>query len=348
MAKTIRIGLAGFGLSAKVFHLPFWQADGRFQVVRVFRRPGAAAQEMPPGAETVHDFADLLVDGTDLVVITTPNQTHYSFAKQALQAGKHVVVEKPLCTTAEEARKLAALAEQQGVLLAVYQNRRWDSAPLTAKKLLSDGLLGEIVDCEIRFERYSEGLNQKAWKETGEAGVGLVYDLGSHLVDMAVDLFGMPAELYADVRSQHEGAAGDDNFQILLYYPDGKKVSLTAGKYMREPLPFMALHGKRGSYIKQNADNQETLLAAGAFPEGGWNREPEQEWGILHTKTTAGEIICKRIEGERGDYGAFYRNLYQALENGGELAVKPQQVAAVIDLLEKVYQSAKSKARVAL
>lgn len=346
MNRTIRIGLAGFGLSAKVFHLPFWRADGRFEAVCVLQRSGNSAQEVLPDARIVRDFSGLLADDVDLIVIATPNQTHFEFAKQALLAGKHVVVEKPLCATAAEARELAALAEEQGAVLAVYQNRRWDAAPLTAKQLLSDGLLGDIVDCEIRFERYAEGLNQKAWKETGEAGVGLVYDLGSHLADMAVDLFGLPHEIYADVRRQHEGALGDDNFQMLFYYPDGKKVSLTAGKYMREPLPFMALHGKRGSYVKQNADNQEALLAAGAVPEGGWNREPESEWGILHTKTAEGNIVRQRFEGVRGDYGAFYRNLYDVLANGAELAVKPQQAAQVLDLLEKAYQSAESKARV--
>ncbi|MBF0803968.1 MULTISPECIES: Gfo/Idh/MocA family oxidoreductase [unclassified Neisseria] len=346
MTQTIKIGLAGFGLSAKVFHLPFWQADGRFKVVRVLQRSGSPAQQILPDAEIVRSFSGLLADDTDLIVITTPNQTHFEFAQQALLAGKHVVVEKPLCATAAQARRLAELAKKQGVVLTVYQNRRWDAALLTAKRLLSDGLLGDIVDCEIRFERYAEGLSPKSWKETGGAGVGLVYDLGSHLADMAVDLFGLPQEIYADVRRQHEGAVSDDNFQMLLYYPDGKKVSLTAGKYMREPLPFMALHGKRGSYVKQNADNQEALLAAGAVPEGDWNREPEAEWGILHTKTAEGAVIRQRFEGERGDYGAFYRNLYNVLANGAELAVKPQQAVQVLDLLEKAYQSAESKQRV--
>ena len=221
MNPIISIGLAGAGLSARIFHLPFWQADGRFALQRVYARSPEKARELFPEAEVSADFADLLRDDIDLVVITTPNQTHYELAKQALLARKNVLVEKPVCATAEQARELAALAEEQGVLLTVYQNRRWDRAPLTAKKLLADNLLGELVDAEIRFERYAEGLNKKAWKETGEAGVGLVYDLGVHLLDMAVDLFGMPQQLYADVRYQHEGAKSDDYFAITLYYADG-------------------------------------------------------------------------------------------------------------------------------
>lgn len=335
----IRVGLAGAGLSAKIFHLPFWQADGRFVLQRVYARSPQKARDAFPEAEISGEFADLLRDDIDLVVITTPNQTHYELAKQALLAGKNVLVEKPVCATAGQARELAALAAQQGVLLTVYQNRRWDSAPLTAKTLLADQLLGEVVDAEIRFERYAEGLNKKEWKETGEAGVGLVYDLGVHLLDMAVDLFGMPQQLYADVRYQHEGAVSDDYFAIILYYADGKRVNLVASKYAREPLPFMTLHGKRGSYIKQDADNQEPLLVAGARPAEGWNREEEAHWGVLHTEIN-GETVRKRIEGVRGDYGAFYRELYSALTEGKEPPVTIAQAEAVLELIEKVYQSA--------
>ncbi len=343
--KKINIGLAGFGMSAQVFHLPFWRADGRFEVVKVFERSSDKAKSVLPEAEIVRSFDGLLTDDVDLIVITTPNQTHFELAKAALSAGKHVVVEKPLCATAEEALILADLADKQGVLLTVYQNRRWDSAPLTAKKLLSDGLLGEIVDAEFRFERYAVGLNKKRWKETGGAGVGLVYDLGSHLLDMAVDLLGMPSEIYADIRHQHEGALSDDNFDIALYYSDGLKVSLIGTKYAREPLPFMTLHGKKGSYIKQDADNQEALLVSGMLPEGDWNVETPQEWGVLHTEID-GQVMRQTIPGERGDYGAFYRNLYAAFTKGGPLAVNVRQVAQVLGLIEKAYESAQTGRRI--
>ncbi|WP_416190619.1 Gfo/Idh/MocA family oxidoreductase [Neisseria sp. CCUG12390] len=343
--KKIKIGLAGFGMSAQVFHIPFWRADGRFEVVKVFERSGNQAESVLPDAQTVRSFDALLTDEVDLIVITTPNQTHFELAQQALSAGKHVVVEKPLCATVAEASALADLAEAQGVLLTVYQNRRWDSAPLTAKKLISDGLLGQIVDAEFRFERYSAGLNKKRWKETGEAGVGLVYDLGSHLLDMAVDVFGMPSEIYADIRHQHKGALSDDNFDIALYFSDGLKVSLISTKYAREPLPFMTLHGTKGSYIKQNADNQEALLVGGALPAGSWNVESPQEWGILHTETD-GKIVRRAMKSVSGDYGAFYRNLYAALTENVPLCVDVGQVAQVLGLIEKAYESARTGRRI--
>lgn len=345
MTKVIQVGLAGAGMSAQIFHAPFWAADGRFALKRVYARSKEKALAVFPEAEYAGRFDDLLVDDIDLVVITTPNQTHFALAKQALEAGKNVLVEKPLCASADEARELAALAEQQGVVLTVYQNRRWDSAPLTAKKLLEQNLLGEIVDVEIRFERYAEGLNKKQWKETGEAGVGLVYDLGVHLIDMAVDLFGLPQEVYADIRYQHEGALSDDYFSIVFYYPDGKRVVLTGSKYAREPLPFMTLHGKFGSYVKQDADNQEALLIAGIRPLDDWNRESEDRWGILHTQID-GEIVRRKVLSEPGDYGAFYRGLYAALVEKALPPVGMSQVIRVLDLIEKVYLSAEGKGRV--
>ncbi|MDO4641106.1 MAG: Gfo/Idh/MocA family oxidoreductase [Neisseria sp.] len=341
MPQIIKIGLAGTGLSAKVFHAPFWEADGRFQLQRVYARSAEKGRAAFPDAQVSENFADLLADDIDLIVITTPNQTHYALAEQALLAGKNVLVEKPVCATAEEARHLAALAEKQGVLLTVYQNRRWDHAPLTAKTLLAENLLGDIVDAEIRFERYAAGLNKKAWKETGGAGVGLVYDLGVHLLDMAVDLFGMPEALYADIRHQHQNALSDDYFAIILYYTDGKRVNLVGSKYAREPLPFMALHGKLGSYIQQEADNQEALLAAGAKPVGNWNSEPETHWGLLHTVANNGDIIRRRIAGTRGDYGAFYRQLYDALVHRAPPPVTMEQAISVLTLIEKAYLSAK-------
>ena len=167
--QKIKIGLAGFGMSAQVFHLPFWRADSQFEVVRVFERSGNRAQEVLPQAQTVRSFEELLTDDVNLVVVTTPNQTHFDFAAQALRAGKNVVVEKPLCATAVQALELAELAERQGVLLTVYQNRRWDSAPLTAKKLLSDDLLGEIVDAEFRFERYAAAYGGRYFRDARRA-----------------------------------------------------------------------------------------------------------------------------------------------------------------------------------
>ncbi|OOR98086.1 oxidoreductase [Haemophilus paracuniculus] len=336
--KTLNVALAGFGYASRVFHFPFLSNDPRFAIKKVYERTTNRASEHLPQVEIVRDFADLLTPEIDLVIITTPNQTHYAMAKQALQAGKNVLVEKPLVATQAEAVELDQLAKANGVLLSVYQNRRWDSAAATAKQIIEQNLLGEIVDCEIRFERYAKGKNAKQWKETGEVGTGLVYDLGVHLLDQAVTLFGKPSEIFADIRYQHEGALSDDAFDIHLYYPNGLKVALIATKYAREAGNHFSLHGRLGSYVKKNVDNQEGLLAAGAVPQGDWNVEPESEWGILHTEIN-GEVVRQSYPNAKASYQDFYDNLYQAITTQTALAVTAEQAGVVLGLIEKAFES---------
>lgn len=203
--KQINVAIAGSGYSTRVFHAPFLNTDARFCVKKCYERTSHRATGYFSGVEIVRDFEELLSLDIDLVIITTPNQTHYDFTKQALLAKKHVLVEKPLVATSKQALELAELAKQQGVILYVYQNRRWDAAVSTAREILNQGLIGEVVDCEIRIDRFAKEKNAKAWKEAGDAGTGLVYDLGVHLLDQAVDLFGKPTKLFADIRYQHEG-----------------------------------------------------------------------------------------------------------------------------------------------
>ncbi|KGQ45102.1 Gfo/Idh/MocA family oxidoreductase [Gallibacterium anatis] len=342
--QVIRVGIAGFGMSANVFHLPFLVRDPRFKVVKIFERSGNKAAAKFPQITTVRTFADLLADDVDLVIITTPNLTHYAFAKQAIMAGKHVIVEKPLSTTAAEAQELAQLARQKQVKLSVYQNRRWDNGVLTVKQVLENHLIGDIVDYEIHFDRYTQTKNSKQWKETGERGVGLVYDLGVHLIDGVVHLFGLPNALYADLRRQHPGSLGEDNFQIYFYYDD-KKVVMSSSKYVREKGPTIALHGTLGSYVKYELDNQEPLLIAGVEPKGDWNKEDQKYWGILNTEIN-GVHIRTQLETVNGNYQAYYDNIYAALTSNEPLAVIADQAAIVLALIEKVYQSAETGVKI--
>ena len=332
---TINLALTGYGYAARVFHLPFWRADGRFRLVKIHSR---SASEPPPGfprTQLVRDFNDLLTPAIDAIVITTPNPSHGELARRALAAGKHVIVEKPLCATRAEAVELYQLAAAQQRLLAVYHNRRWDSGPLTLRALLASDRLGPPVDLFLRMERYAAGLNPKRWKESGELGVGLLYDLGPHLLDMALQLCGRPQSLAADLRCQHPGAVSDDNFTVNLYYGNGLKVVLGASKYARAPAPFLVCHGTRGSYLKASVDNQEALLAAGVAPVGAWNREAPADWGFIHDEN--GATAHASVP---GNYGAFYDNFYRALRAGAPLAVKEEEVLAVLELLELGRQSA--------
>lgn len=343
--QPINIALAGAGFSSRVFHIPFFKQDPRFHIRKVYERTTNNAAEWLPNAETVRDFTALLTPEIDLVVITTPNQTHYEMVKAALLAGKHVLVEKPLVATSAEAIELAALAKQQNKVLYVYQNRRWDSHIATAKAILEQQLLGEVVDCEIRFDRYAKEKNPKQWKEAGDKGTGLVYDLGVHLIDQALYLFGKPQAVYADVRYQHDGALVDDNFDIQLYYANGFKAVLKATKYAREPNPTLSLHGKLGSYVKQNADIQEELLKNGVQLVGDWNAEAEDQWGILHTEIN-GEVVRKPYPNAHASYQDLFDDLYQVITTGSEPTIKLDEVIEVLKIIEAVFESAVENRRV--
>ncbi|CAM2802515.1 Gfo/Idh/MocA family oxidoreductase [Actinobacillus equuli] len=345
--KVINVALAGAGYSSRVFHVPFFKQDARFQIVKVFERTTNNAQLWLPEVETVRSFDALLSDEVDLVVITTPNQTHYEMVKSALLAGKHVLVEKPLVASAAEALELEQLAKQQNVVLYVYQNRRWDSHIATAKEVLAKNLVGEVVDCEIRFERYAKGKNVKVWKEAGDRGTGLVYDLGVHLIDQAIYLFGKPRAVFADIRYQHNEALVDDNFDLHLYYANGLKVALQASKYAREPSPAFVLHGKNGSYMKQETDSQEAHLSKGVQPIGNWNAEPETEWGVLHTEID-GEVIRKPYPNAQASYQNLVDDLYQVLTTGSEPIVKLEEVTLVLRIIEAAFESANKGQKITL
>ncbi|MDO4431331.1 MAG: Gfo/Idh/MocA family oxidoreductase [Lonepinella koalarum] len=343
----INIAIAGAGYSSRVFHAPFFSQDTRFCVRKVYERTTNNAQQWLPNAEIVREFTALLTDDIDLVVITTPNQTHYDMVKTALLSGKHVLVEKPLVASVAEAVELVELAEKQGKVLYVYQNRRWDSHIATAKAIMAQNLLGEVVDCEIRFDRYAKEKNPKVWKEIGDKGTGLVYDLGVHLIDQSLYLFGQPESVYADIRYQHEGALVDDNFDIHLYYSNGFKAVLKASKYAREAAPTLSLHGTLGSYVKQHADTQEDLLKNGVLPVGDWNREKENQWGILHTEIN-GEVVRKPYPNVQASYQNLVDNLYDVIANGTEPMIKLAEVISVLKIIEAVFKSAVETRRVLL
>lgn len=343
----INTAIAGFGYSAKVFHLPFLLNDPRFAIKKVFERQTAKSREFLPDVDIVRQYDDLLSDDIELVIITTPNQTHYAMVKSALLAGKNVLVEKPLVATAEQALELATLAKKQGVQLSVFQNRRWDNNIATAKSLLEKGLLGEIVDCEIRIDRYAKGKNPKVWKETGELGTGLVYDLGVHLIDQAVYLFGKPQAVFADIRYQHDNTLVDDNFDIHLYYENGLKVAVGASKFVRETGNCFALHGKLGSYVKAKVDPQEKLLSQGVQPVGDWSCEPENDWGILHTEIN-NEVVRKPYPNAQASYQVLYDNLFAAIHQQQPLLVTAYQAADVLNIIETAFESAKAGKKLSL
>ncbi|MCJ8164800.1 oxidoreductase [Pontibacter sp. E15-1] len=343
MERNIHIGLIGFGMSGQVFHAPFITNVPGLHLAKIREtRPEniALAQERYPQAEIVQDVKAIFEDAAiDLVVLATPNVSHLPLAREALNAGKHVVVEKPFTVTSAEADELTALAKSKGKLLTVYQNRRWDSDFKTIRKILDGNLLGHVVEYEAHFDRFRNFLKPNTWKEESAPGSGILYDLGSHLIDQALCLFGLPEEVSAELRTQRPNSQIVDNFQLMLHYPT-LRVILKAGMLVREPGPRYTLHGDRGSFLKYGLDVQEAALKEGKAPKGtaDWGIEPEALWGTLNT-TLHGLHFAGKLESETGDYTGFYENVYQAVTGTAELAVKPEEARNTIRVIELAMQS---------
>lgn len=337
MHNAYNVGLIGFGMAGKTFHAPVVSAVPGFvlKVIRTASPENAALAKSLYPEVTIESDTEKVINhpSIDLVVIATPNSSHYEIARKALEAGKHVVVDKPFTITEREAAELISISEEKGKLLSVYHNRRFDSDFLTVKKILENGMLGNLVEYEARFERYRPVLKNGAWKEEDLPGSGILYDLGSHLIDQALTLFGMPLEVMADLRIQRENAKATDSFLLILNYP-GLRVTLKGGMLVREPNPRYVLSGDAGSFIKYGFDVQEEDLKKGIRPgSSGWGMEGENLWGLLNT-TMDGEEITKMIKSEPGDYTLFYKNIYNVLEGRSSLIVKPLQALNVIHIIE--------------
>ncbi|MDE6845594.1 MAG: Gfo/Idh/MocA family oxidoreductase, partial [Lachnospiraceae bacterium] len=242
-SSRICVGLAGFGMSGQIFQAPFLSCDPRFRLKKVYERTSNKAKQEYPEVEIVRNFESLLVSDIDLVVISTPNPYHVPMAIQAMKAGKHVVVEKPVAATSKEADELYKIAKKEKVLLTVYQNRRLDGDFLTVKKIIEENRIGEVVDFECHFDRFVNGRSTKQWKSDGGKGIDLLYDIGIHLIDQAYTIFGMPDEVYADLRKQRKESSGIDNFHVYLYYAD-KKIILSASELVAMHGPHFMVHGR--------------------------------------------------------------------------------------------------------
>jgi scyllo-inositol 2-dehydrogenase (NADP+) len=337
--RIINTALCSFGLSGRVFHAPFLHVKPGFNLYGVWERTKSMAQEKYPGTKIFRTLNEILEDNSiELVIVNTPSYTHFEFAKQVLMANKHVIVEKPFTATIAQAQELIGLEKSQNKKLAVFQNRRYDSDYLTVKKILADGWLGEIVEAEFHFDRYTEQLSQKIHKETPGPAVGCLYDLGAHLIDQALQLFGMPQSVFSTIKINRPGSQVDDYFDLKLYYPS-KTVILKCSYYVREPLPAYILHGKKGSFIKTRGDVQENMLQAGHIPDGNdWGKEPESEKGLLHTQKD-GEIIKKYVDSFNGDYGTYYDEIYHAIVNNKTVPVSGEDGMKVIKIIEAAWQS---------
>lgn len=346
--KKIRVGIVGFGVSGRVFHAPFLHTmSDMYELCSVVERHTNEAEKIYRNIKTVRSTDELFDDpNIDLVVITTSNDLHYSLSKQALEKGKHVVVEKPMTIRSSEALELIELAKKTNLIICPYQNRRYDSGYRTIRQIIERKLLGnEILDCEIHFDRYRPELKSgNVWRERNEPGAGILYDLGSHLIDQTLSLFGQPQSITADVRTQRSVAHIDDCFDLRLDY-GYLRVTLKASMLVREMGPRYVLHGAKGSFIKYGDDIQENVLRTGTMPNesSDWGKEPKENDGLLHTETIDGRIIKENYSTLSGNYGLFYQQLYQAIVHGKSLDIRPEDGYNVIRIIELALQSSREK-----
>lgn len=338
MSKQINTAFASFGMSGLVFHGPLLSVHDGFKIHKILERSKNLSKNKYPEAIIVRSFERLLTEDVDLVIVNTPDHTHYEHTKKALEAGKHVVVEKPFVQNTENGVELIELARKKGLLLTVFQNRRWDGDFLTIKKIIESNMLGNLVEYEAHFDRYRNFIQPGTWKEDPGTGTGILFNLGSHMIDQAIELFGKPAFVSADIRYMRPGSKVDDYYDINLFY-DNIKVKVKSSYLVREEGPRYTLHGTEGSFLKWGIDPQEAALKKGGLPtDAGWGVENEDDWGIINTNIN-GLHMEGRIETIPGDYSQFYKNVYDVIRKGAALVVKPEESLLGVKVINAAFES---------
>lgn len=330
----IQTGIVGYGFSAQTFHLPLLQACERFNLHGISTRKTALLNEKHPKIQTFRTPLELMHDPLiDLIVITSPNDSHYGLARQSLEFGKHVILEKPMVCSSEEGRSLIALAKEKGLLLSVFHNRRWDGDFLTAKKLLQDGLLGEVRYFESHFDRFRPCVRDR-WRERPGAGAGMWYDLGAHLVDQALCLFGLPTALTARILATRDQSQAQDYFHVLFHY-ENCEIILHSSSYSAGPNCRFHIQGSGGSYIKYGLDPQEMQLKSGVSPYSQqFGKENQAHFGTLYTEKTE-----KRIGTDPGSYLSYFEQFADSIDTGSALPVTGAEGLQVIRLIELAEKS---------
>lgn len=350
--KQINVGLIGFSVGGQVFHAPFIKCTKGLKLYKVLARKQEQKEilkEKYPEAYATEQVDEIIYDkDIDLIVIATSNDVHFDLAKKALLAGKHVVVEKPFTVFSYQADELIELARSKGLLLTVHHNARLLSDYLAVKEVLSSGKLGQVKNYEARFDRFRNYLRPGAWREEDLPGSGIHYDLGSHLIDQSIELFGLPNAVFADLRKQRENAQAVDDFEILLYYPS-LKVSLKGQMLAKEPTPRYSVFGRLGTFIKYAGDNQEARLREGTFPcdKEDWGQEEEGSFGVLNYQKN-GQDLQEHIASPNGNMPKFYENIKEVLWYAKPLLVQPERARDVVRILELCELSAEQKKVVSL
>lgn len=336
--SVINTAIIGFGLSGRVFHAPFLHCHSGFNIVKIVERNNSYSKDIYPYVDVVKDYQEVIHDtNIDLIIVCTPNVYHYQLTKEALNAGKHVVVEKPFATTSKEADELIEIAEKVNRQIFVYHNRIWDGDFLTIEKLVMDNTLGNINYYESHFDRYvPEIKNKRSWKNTKIPANGVLFDLGSHLIHQAITLFGLPQTINAIISTNREESNVDDYFVLTMQYPTLTAV-LKSDMLVKDNELRFVVKGDKGSYTQYGIDPQEAELNKGIMPVGEeWCNGDDTNYGNLHTIR---ENKINRLETAPGNYMLFYENVYDVLVNKQSLIIEPAEGRDVIRICEVAKES---------
>jgi len=348
MNNSIKTAITSFGMSGLVFHGPLLKVNQSFNIVSILERTKHNSRNLFPEAKIVRYYNEILGNSeVELIIVNTPDKFHYEMAKQALLSGKHIVVEKPVTLDSYQAAELVHLAREKGLVFTVYQNRRWDGDFRTVQKVLAENKLGRLVEFESHFDRYRNFITADSWKEEGDEFAGVLYNLGSHMVDQVYVLFGKPKAVTAHLKIVRSGGVVTDYYDIRLEYENFSAL-LKCSYLVKKPGPRYILHGEFGTFYKSGIDGQEELLKAGHLPVGeNWGTEPPAEWGTLFYEKD-GKDFEEVIETLQGNYNIFYNNVFDAIRNGAELFVKPEEAVEVLKILEACLKSNREKRTVLL
>lgn len=344
----IDVGLIGFGLAGRAFHAQVIRATPGLRLAAILQRQGSEAAQKYPDVRVVRSVEEILdLPDIRLVVIATPNETHAPIARQCLEAGRDVVVDKPFATTLKEAAELVDLARKCGRLITVYQNRRYDGDFQAIRQIVADGTLGRIIRFETNYDRFRPDLKPGAWRERPGPGTGIFFDIAPHLIDHALVLFGLPEAVTADIRLERAVAVVDDSFDVMLHYPAGMRAVLRSTMLAIATRPRFILHGTRGSFFKQTYDPQEINLRRGYIPETGpWGGEPQEDWGVL--TTVENDVVTKRsVPSPTRDYRDYYANVRDAILGRATLAVSPEYALDLMRVLELAQESSRKRCTIA-
>ena len=337
----VSVGICSFGMSGKLFHAPFIDAHPGFELSAIVERHNNDSKERYPNAKLYRSVEELCADkDLQLIVVNTPTHLHFEQAKQVLKAGKNIVIEKPFAITVKEAEELTVLAEKNNLFLSVYQNRRYDGDYHAVKNMVEQGLLGELREVEIRYDRFRPTFGGKQHKEGNLPGAGILYDLSPHLVDQAIQLFGFPNALFADLIKMRDDVAAPDYFELLFYY-DKLRVRLKASCIARESTYAYVLHGMKGSFLQHRSDMQEQQLLDGAKPSlESWCPGLSLPDGLLHTEIN-GEVVRKETTSSPGNYMGYYDDVYKALTGQGPNPVPAADGINNMRIIEAALESVK-------